>query len=683
MVTVSAPAAGAVAEPEGPGRTDDRERTGSITGPEMVLGCLVVVLAVFSWMALLLLDNHVGRLSLVALASAAALAVVGAVVFRYRSSIRVAADPWMWAVLAVVGGVAAWLYIPGDPYGVTDKDPGAYVAIGAAFARTHSYSFPDVLAQHLTGVVGQSPGVRFPAVWYGHGTVIVPQFYHLWPALLAMANDVGGLRLETQMAPVIGVLAVCMLAVLTRRLVPGRAGLAAALAAGLLLETNMMQTWQARYPSTEVLAQLLFLTILLALCVTISTGWRPAAGAAGLLLGVAWLERPDAVVLVGLAAGAGAVLVALRRWDGRAWWFLAGFGVVAPHALWQVYAGAHNYSVANTIPSGGKLVEGSAALLVAALVIRAVPGVASTLTRWAATRRTQLAAGLAVLAVAAGLVVLGFLRPRLFGADIALSGGAPHRTLNEQSMRRLSWFLTVPAFGLALAGLATVALRRWRLVAWITVLPTVIVAPLYIYNARITPGVMWWVRRYVPEVLPGIILLIALAVAFGLAYRLRGRPVLALPAVAAVVALLVVFLSQSVPLRADHENAGSFEVTARMAALAGPTRGVYLFGQTGCCTTPEYLFGGALWLERDQYDALMPNGPAAVTYIRQAQAAMPGHPVFVVWMGTGRPPLAPLGLTAVSHITASLPRWEETLFSRPDRAAPPVAVDFTVWRVTA
>ena len=54
---------------------------------------------------------------------------------------------------------------------------------------------------------------------------------------------------------------------------------------------------------------------------------------AGLLVGVGWLNRADGLLLVLLAVGLGAALLATRRWDGRATWFAAGLGVVVPHAL--------------------------------------------------------------------------------------------------------------------------------------------------------------------------------------------------------------------------------------------------------------------------------------------------------------------------------------------------------------
>jgi len=191
---------------------------------------------------------------------------------------------------------------------------------------------------------------------------------------------------------------------------------------------------------------------------------------------------------------------------------------------------------------------------------------------------------------------------------------------------------------------------------------------------------MWWVRRYVPEVLPLIIILMAVALAAALIWRFRGRRVLALPALAGAAALLGIYLHQSLHLRHHNEYAASFQVPPQLASVAGPADGVFLFGTTGCCITPEYIFGGALWLERGQDDALMP-ATSGDKYVREVAAAMPGHPVFVIWNGTAEPPLGSVGLVAAKHITAALPMWEESDAFRPNKDGPSVPVDFTIWRV--
>jgi len=683
----------------------------TLTVPEIVIGSVTLIVAVIAWMALLLLDNHVGTFGAICAASAGALIVL-AVVTRFLSARpKVSLDPWTCGIVIVLVGLGVFMLFPGYSYGLTDKDPGVYMALGAGFARAHSYSIPDVLVQHFRLVVDQTPGARFPGLWEvpGSGTM-TPQFYHFWPALLAVAYDIGGLRLEAQVTPFIGVLSVCTFALLLRRVVPGRASLWAAGIGGLLLVTNFMQVWQAKYPSTELMSQLLFLSILLFACISVRTGWRPAAGAAGLLLGFGWLNRADYVLLIAIAAVAVAGLVAFRRADSRVLWFGVGFAVVLPHALWQAYAGARQYSFSNAVPHLNKLLVGAAILTLLTLAIRSRRGLVRAVTQRLENRRWQFWLGFAICAVYGLLLALGFFRPRLLGASTLFRDGTVMRTWNDQNMRRLSWFLTLAAFPIGGIGLALGLLRRWRSTIFIAAGPSLLVMPVFIANSRVSPlSVEWWIRRYVPEVLPGIVLLMAVALSWAIATKLvvvlnhkkvaifftdkmralKGRSILALPAFAVTGVLLAVYLSQSLPLRHHDEYGGSFQVTAEMAQVSGKSTGVYLFGQTACCGSPEYLFGGSLWLERGEIDALMPpdSQPTdyprqAASYIRQVAAAMPAHPVFIVWEGTVHPAVGSVGVKAVKHITASLPQWVQTNTYRPNEEGPPVLVDFTIWRVT-
>ena len=84
------------------------------------------------------------------------------------------------------------MVFPGFHYGVTDKDPGGYVAHAMSIARTGSYKIidPTLDGRIPGGPVLTSPGARFPGVWErGDGSdVIIPQFYHLWPALMAVST---------------------------------------------------------------------------------------------------------------------------------------------------------------------------------------------------------------------------------------------------------------------------------------------------------------------------------------------------------------------------------------------------------------------------------------------------------------------------------------------------------------
>jgi hypothetical protein len=673
----------AVAVTELAGREGGRPaRAGTITVPEIVIGLAVLVFAVFSWMALLLMDNHVGHLGYVALAAAGCLVVVLAVTILGAVRPAVSLDPWCCAVLVVVGLVAGFFFFPGFHYAATDKDPGGYVEMGAAFARHASYSFPDTLARHVPGIADFDPGERFPALWIQGGNLVVPQFYHLWPALLAMAFDVGGLGLEFQVAPFAALIAVLAFVLMLRRAVPGRASLPAAALGGLLLATNMLEVWQAKYPTTEAFAQMIFVALLLGVLVALTSGWAPAAGLSGLLLGIGWLERPDAIVIAAVAVGVGAVLLGLRRWSPACWWFTGGLLVTLPHVLWQAYAAARAYTLGNGVPRLSSVAGGAVALLLAG----ALAGSITPLRRWVTARlserRSQFYLGASLCFAVLVAMVVGFLRRRLFGETYHLAGTVLVPTYNEQNMHRLAWFISFPGWALAGLGVAAISLRRWRASLWVPLVPALLITPVYIFNDRIASRLMWWGRRFVPEVLPGLIALIVIALGAFLLMRRRPRLLLAGPAAVLAAYLLWHSVDMSARLRHHDEMGGSVQVVAAISSTAHGARGIYLFPRDPCCTAPVWLFGGATWLEENQYAAVLPEA-APAAYAARIHHYLPANPVFVVVGGTQPPPgMAGLRPTPVLHVVRTVTVWQESDVAWPEHEGPPIHVDFTVWRLT-
>lgn len=677
-----------------------------ISSLDLAAGGSLLAVALVAWASLAL--AHLGRHSLPAVVAVAAVAALGLVLAAWRSGVRVRSDRAGLLVGLGCAAVAALLVVPGFSYGVADKDPGGYVSQAIHIAHTGSDHFVDPLLS--ARVDGQplpvpliSPGARLPGVWV-QGPLedgnIVPQFYHLWPALLATGYDLTGIGSMRVGVSLVGVLSVLVFVALLRRVgdalggsragpivrgptVRGPAGLLVAAAGGLLLATNMLQVWQARYPSTEVLAQALYLGALLGVVVALQTRWAPAAGAAGLLTGVGFLNRADGVLLLVLAAGVGAALLAARRFDARAVWFTGGATVVLPHALLQAYDLALPYTRANSVPTLAELAVLLAGLFAVAAVLRLLP-----LTRWvvAAAQRpaVQRRVGLVVVAGAAVLLLLGFLRPWLFGRDyFTYNARGVVRSYDEQILARLSWFLTVPGFVLMLAGLAVVALGRWRAAVWTAVVPTLLLLPLYAYSARNSTRLLWWTRRYVPTVLPGILLLVALALAAAVLWRHRGRALLRVPALAGLAALVAVFLHQSLPLRAHDEFAGSFTISQQIADLAQGRRAIYLWEpDEPCCLFPRALFSVPVWLQHDQVSGLLPPEPAdRARLLATYRRAFPGAPIFVVARGG----LLPAGVAAGSvrflqRITTTLPWWQESDTERPDHANR-LPVDLEVWQL--
>ena len=661
------------------------ERGGALSAGEAVILAATLGIALLAWAGLTLADT--GRYGLPAAAGLAMLAGVGlaTVAWRFGGRPPLVVDRTELAVLAGVALVASVLFFPGFAYGA-GKDPGAYVSHAIAIARVGSSSYTDPVLDRsrvpTVEVMREDDASRFPAIWIENRDTqrIVLQFYHLWPALLASAFAAGGYTGLANLTPLCGVLAVLLVTLAAQRAF----GLLAGALAGLLLATNMLQVWQAKYPSNETFTQLIVSGALLGIVVALQTGWRPAAGLAGLLLGVSYLTRPDSLLLILLAVGVGCVLIATGRFDARAGWFAVGLLVALPYGFYQAYGSARRYTLANSVPDLPVVLAVILGALAVAMLLRRVALTAGR-SAWELLERrpVQRRLGMVVVGVAAFLLVLGFLRPWLFGPVWGDFRGRPVRTYDEATLIRLSWFLTIPGFGLALAGLALVALRRWRASTWALILPALGLLPVYAYRAEVSARLMWWTRRFLPVILPGLVMLIASALAAGLAMACGPRrlrwPVRAGTAVAAGF-LLVVFAGQSIPLHHHQEHGGSFQTVQRIASAADGRQGVFLWEQSTSLYDVAYLFGGPVWLQQGQISALLPRQPDPA-YVQSFVRGFPGQPVLLVTRGHGRPKAyASLGLRAVDHVTYVMPVWRETYTTRPSDAVR-VPLRFTIWQV--
>jgi hypothetical protein len=411
---------------------------------------------------------------------------------------------------------------------------------------------------------------------------------------------------------------------------------------------------------------------------------RPALGVvAGVALGVAWLDRADALLPVLLAGGVLAVAFALGRWRPLHTAVAAGLALVVPHALYQAFGPARAYT-----EIAGHLTAARLALAAGALVLVAVAGrwwwrgrPGRRAERWvgrllADPRRARalkalLPAGLALLAVVA------WFRPQLFGPHSFVYADQVIRSYDEDALRRLSWFLTVPGLVAAVAGFAVVAMGRWRAASWVAVGPALALLAVYVHHAEIAPRLMWWTRRFVPSGLPALALLIGIACAAALAWRGRGATLVRAAGLAVAVLVVATGLVQDRPLARHREFDGSFQAAARIAAAAGDRQGVFVWHRG---TRAAALFPVPVWLHRGQLSLLLPDaaGPEDLAELRRA---FPGQPVFVVTDRDGLPPgLRGAGLARADSFRAAMPFFEQSATGRPDHNVG-IRVDVEVWSV--
>jgi hypothetical protein len=663
-----------------------------LTCGEVVGLAAVVAVAMIATVSLALAEvgRHDGVLAVVLGLAITSLLAVAA----WRSDRRpvVTIDRTEIVLVGATAVAAAFFFLPGFPYASADKDPGIYVSHGFAIAREGDVSIPDaVLTRDLDPNMGI--GSRFPGIWLDPDDpdVVTPQFYHLYPATLATAHDLVGSRGVFHLTPVLAGLSVCLLVLAVRR----AANTTTAAVFGALLITSMIQVWQAKYPSTEVLAQLLLAGVLLGGVLAIERRWAGGALAAGLLLGVGFLARPDGFLYILLAAAVVGVAVAADRFDRRSVMLGVGLALSLPYAAVNAYVLRTHYSDTTDVPHLGLLVAAAAALVGGGFLVRKAVALADRRRhRRAAARdgggvpgsggllglvdRWHIPIGVLVGVVTGLGLLLLWQRERLFGTDYMYSHftGTVVRSLDELNIKWLSWFITMRGVVVIWLGAVVVVLIRARASLYLLLLPVALLLPLYLWNARISMRLMWWVRRFVPAVLPGIMLLMAVAIAWALLHRYR--PLRVLGGVVAA-SLLVSFASQSLPLRSHHEMAGSWESAEAIANVAGDRQGVFLYTQQESSTDPMRNTPAVVWFVFDQVAArLRPEDD--MEDIDAYQRAFPDQPVFLVTHGDLPGHLPRRRFSNAGTVTEQLTMWEESTSERPDEAQV-LRGDLVLWRL--
>ncbi len=475
-------------------------------------------IGVAAWLALLIAE--LGRLRLGLLAALFAAGAVALVAhFRFVRPPRPAALPprvggkGLAAFLAVTL-VAGFLFFPPYETVVSGGDATVYLNLARKIAETGALVFDDPLLRELPVEVreylflNRQPGdfglgryARFP----GGFTIadigepeVAAGFSPLFPVLAALFHQTFPPRGALFVAPLFAALSAGGLFLVVAHIGGIRTGLLAA----LLFAVSLPQVWFARYPVPETVAQFFVVAGLLALLAAFR-GDRPwLAASAGGFFGLACFAKIDMVVLlsVALAAFAAWRLLARPESGGRCVVFLfAAFGLALAHNVvhYVLYPSDYTLYVRQLLERSSILPwsAGSAAGLTALLLA---------------------AAGVALLAVRGEWRRLGPVAPRAVGwalVGLLAAYAAVYATTNSgrwpDTLFWLSWYLSWPVLGLSLVGLVWLlwsgrAGRANQGLAFLLIL-TGVVSLHYLYDP-LEPGEhIWSMRRFVPVVLPGML----------------------------------------------------------------------------------------------------------------------------------------------------------------------------------
>jgi hypothetical protein len=431
------------------------------------------------------------------------LALVSIGVWRRSLKLPVAAPKYTASALLPLALVAfaLWRFLPAAEYIMGGKDPGVYVNEGISLHRTGTIFRRDAIvaavpaAERSLFFHDYPPteywGIRFMGVFLNNPDTgeVIPGFPHLLPASIALGYGVAGIRGATTTVVVWAVLGLLSVYFFGVRL----AGRAPSFAACLLLGLNVIEVWYGRYPNAEVVMQTFVFAGLLAFSYAVRDGDRYFGWVAGALAAALIFLRFDAYLAIAGVAGAAALVWIVER---RAIGWGAALIVAAASAIaWRYYRGpmrAYFWIYRENLPTlETGVVVVAAAIALTLIMGRARPWIGPIL-------RSVIPPGLIVIVLALAA----------YGLFLRQPGGrlAPWDAYALRAFRDLYVFW--PALITGMAGFGLLAWKRfWREPAFFMLVAAF--STFFFYKIRVPPEQFWTARRFLPVILPGLLLLAA------------------------------------------------------------------------------------------------------------------------------------------------------------------------------
>ncbi|MCI2237853.1 hypothetical protein MO973_30660 [Paenibacillus sp. TRM 82003] len=495
-----------------------------------------------------------------------------------------------WAALlsaAVAVGGGLWAALTRAEHVVLRRDAGSQALYAHHLATHHGLPVDPSLAALGGAEALADPNVTIASpAFYEVGTDVVPQFLLGAPALYSLGEWAAGWEGLLLAPAVVAVAALLAVAGLAARVVgPRWAPPAVAVFALAQPVLHVNRSTYSEVPALLVLAAAASVLVAATAATATPTLAARLGGGAGLLLGACGFVRIDYLREVALLLPVVAVLAALRHPAARA--------LPAGAAVTTVLAAAA--AVTYSRPYLGTI-SGSLLPLVAAL---AALGAASWLgvrlarsgrlarVRWLTSPRLAPA-----LCAVLALVLVGLASRPLWlvvrqdpadpgsrlVAGLQQAQGLPvdgGRTYAEHSVDWLSWYLGWPA--VLAAGAAAVVLLarlvpalqgRTPLPAWSAPFAVAVGSTLLtLYRPGITPDHPWADRRFVPVVLPAVVLLATAALAW--AVRVLAARTARWGTGAAVVGALLLLVPTALataPLAGQRTERGQLAAVAEACA---------------------------------------------------------------------------------------------------------------------
>lgn len=595
---------------------------------------------------------------------------------------------------ALVGSVVAlllvlgWVWVDRDhlsAYLVLQRDPGIYTLRGLWLVH-HSTPLMDSAQEALD--VGGIPNAQIDSLAFPNiGTTLYPQSNALLPGLLGTLGwclGVRGVLAGNLLIGAVGLLAVYDFA---RRIL----GPLWALAPMVVLAASMPMVAFSRGAYSEPVALVSTFGGLTLLWIAWQSGKLGHFFAAGLLIGVGSLARIDGgVTLIGVLAGFAVVTLGARSRQIRmraalactAWAVGAGmldaFSLIDGKINSPVYQSSEWHGI---FP----LLVAAVAAFVVTVGLAFVP--LAPLRSMLARSPRMWSRWVLVVALVIGVVMIS--RPlwwvsrasALLNAALASmqkGSGLPvdgTRTYSEFSVTWLAMYLGWPAIVLAAIGAAlllavTVRRRDPRIGAFTLTIASV--ALLYLNQVSIFPDQIWAMRRFLPVVLPGVVIAVIYPLArLQLVTRIGARRLDRRVTAGVAIVLLVVVIASPLVIwnktnlwGVGNDQAQTAEM--RIACQAVGSHPVILAGPPPASAIFLPSFRSECGSEVIGYENATQAGLAALRkrIVDPANGADTTEPVVVVFDSTS---VKWRGRTPAAYLKTILTTWSQPLQQIPDK----------------
>jgi len=441
---------------------------------------------------------------------------------------------WQEYALIILMLGCSFIYFRPHEYILGGIDPGVYVNIGATIAQTGQLTTESDWVQLLSDYHSVTLREQLPVNktrylqlmgWYIDDAIpsrIIPQFFPFHPTLIAIGISLAGLYGGLLVTSLWSILDIAAVYFLTRHMFDKNT----ALLASFLLAITPTHIFFSRYPTAEPLTLLLVFSSLLAFQhLWDKSSTIPIWGIfGGATLGAAFLTRidlPVVLILVALALG-------IRWWQGewsRGWtWYVITLVLFLIHAslsIWFInypyFWNTYNivwWTVSRLFGSNIFLSVGIIILLgmVIAFLLRGKYQLiqnrltyifSSSYLRW-----------LIIIFIILLSAYAYFLRP-IFNPPYSYQNwpaGSEVMVLHGLNWVRIGWYITPLGLLLTTLGLGRIIYKEslYQLGFFLSV--GILTTIQYVYHSFIPSSHIYMMRRYVPIILPMLMIYIAVAI---------------------------------------------------------------------------------------------------------------------------------------------------------------------------